>query len=137
MSIGPLTGGGIFSCEFRRGGEVHSAAASKTLTQQGFKDKDKLKDRDCDRVPQELLKREPKYFQELERAKKYVDKAKEMGVTQSSWGLRSNGTINELKAPVIFQSEKTLDSSPDHKCLELRLKAMHDLRTGLNKSVAN
>jgi uncharacterized protein YjbI with pentapeptide repeats len=40
---------------------------------EGFKDKDKLKDRDCDRLPQELLKRYTQRFQSLEDAKKYVD----------------------------------------------------------------
>ena len=48
---------------------------------EGFKDKDTLKDRDCDRVPQELLKREPKLFQSLEEAKKYVNEAR-----QKKWG---------------------------------------------------
>jgi chemotaxis protein histidine kinase CheA len=40
---------------------------------EGFKDKDKLKDRDCDRLPQEFLKRYTQRFQSLEDAKKYVD----------------------------------------------------------------
>ena len=44
---------------------------------EGFKDKDKLKDRDCDRLPQELLKRKPESLQSLEEAKKYVDEAKQ------------------------------------------------------------
>ena len=46
----------------------------------GFKDKDKLKDRDCDRLPQELLEREPQVFKSLEAAKKYVDE-----VRQKKW----------------------------------------------------
>jgi len=42
-----------------------------------FKDKDKLKDRDCDLMPQEFLKRDPKSFKSLEAAKKYVDEARQ------------------------------------------------------------
>jgi len=48
---------------------------------EGFKDKDKIKDRDCDRLPHELLKRDPKPFQSLEEAKKYVNEAR-----QKKWG---------------------------------------------------
>jgi len=42
-----------------------------------FKDKDKLKDRDCDRLPQKLLERDPQRFSSLEAAKKYVDEARQ------------------------------------------------------------
>ena len=44
---------------------------------EGFKDKDKLKNRDCDRLPQELLKRRPQRFKSLEEAKRFVDRAKQ------------------------------------------------------------
>ena len=44
----------------------------------GFKDKDKLKDRDCDRLPQELLKRYPQFFRDIEAAKKDVDEARQV-----------------------------------------------------------
>jgi|GEM_PF-2586423 len=44
---------------------------------EGFKDKDKLKDRDCDRLPQELLKRYPLGFESIEDAKNYVDEERQ------------------------------------------------------------
>lgn len=58
-------------------------------------------------------------------------------LSNCNWGLRSNGTVNVFKAPVLLQSEKPLASSPNHKCLDPRLKAMRDLQTGLHKPVAN
>ena len=57
-------------------GEVQPLLCNVALPE-GFKDKDKLKDRDCDRLPQELLKREPQVFQSLEKAKKYVDEERQ------------------------------------------------------------
>ncbi len=44
---------------------------------ESFLDKDKLKDRDCDRLPQELLKRYPQILKDIETVKKYVDKTRQ------------------------------------------------------------
>ena len=57
-------------------GEVQPLLCNGALPE-SFQDKDKLKNRDCDRLPQKLLEHDPQRFRSLEAAKKYVDEARQ------------------------------------------------------------